>query len=93
MDNDLYMDLKKTITGHFRMEDDGFSMTDNNLDTDKDACLYCHGTKIRVDGTYTKETDFGELTFPRLIGWPNQGVGRINPDGSKGSCTSLPSAS
>jgi hydroxylamine dehydrogenase len=27
------------------------------------------------------------MDFPILSGWPNQGVGRINPDGSKGSCT------
>lgn len=87
MDNDLYMDLKKTVTGHYGMENDNFSVSDNNPDTDKDACLYCHGTKITVDGTFTKETDFGELIFPKLIGWPNQGVGRINPDGSKGTCT------
>jgi hypothetical protein len=28
------------------------------------------------------------MSFPVLTGWPNQGVGRINPDGSKGACTS-----
>lgn len=88
MNNEVYMDLKKTITGHYSIKKDDFTITDNNPDTDKDACLYCHGTKITVDGTYTKETDFGELTFPKLNGWPNQGVGRINPDGSKGACTS-----
>jgi len=27
------------------------------------------------------------MTFPKLSGWPNQGTGRINPDGSKGACT------
>ena len=42
-----------------------FQLQDNNPVTDKDACLYCHGTKITVDGTYIKETDFGELTFPK----------------------------
>ena len=88
MDNDLYMDLKKTITGHYGMGEEGFIIIDNNLKTDNEACLHCHGTKITVDATITKETDFGELTFPKLIGWPNQGVGRLNPDGSKGSCTS-----
>ena len=30
----------------------------------------------------------GEMEFPVLEGWPNQGVGRINPDGSEGACTS-----
>jgi hypothetical protein len=88
MDNEVYMDLKKTITGHYYLNNDGLSITDNNPVTDRDACLYCHGTRITVDGTYIKETDFGDLTFPKLIGWPNQGVGRINPDGSRGSCTS-----
>jgi hypothetical protein len=27
------------------------------------------------------------MDFPVISGWPNQGVGRINPDGSKGSCS------
>ena len=26
------------------------------------------------------------MSFPILSGWPNQGVGRVNPDGSLGSC-------
>jgi len=38
------------------------------------GCLDCHGTVIKVgeDGT--------------LINWPNMGIGRLNPDGSVGSC-------
>jgi hypothetical protein len=28
------------------------------------------------------------MNFPVLSGWPNGGVGRLNPDGTKGSCTS-----
>jgi hypothetical protein len=51
-----------------------------------DACFYCHGTVVEVKGTETRETAQGEMSFPILSGWPNQGVGRINPDGSKGSC-------
>jgi hypothetical protein len=51
-----------------------------------DACFYCHGTVIEVKGTETRKTAQGEMSFPILSGWPNQGVGRINPDGSKGSC-------
>jgi hypothetical protein len=41
------------------------------------GCEQCHGTKIEIDeeGKPTKET------------WPNTGIGRINPDGSVGSCT------
>jgi len=37
------------------------------------GCMECHGTFVIAEG--------GEL-----IGWPNNGVGRINPDGSLGSC-------
>ena len=41
------------------------------------GCFHCHGTILKVkDGKLTSDT------------WPNVGVGRINPDGSRGSCTS-----
>ncbi|MFC1488411.1 multiheme c-type cytochrome [Thermodesulfobacteriota bacterium] len=41
------------------------------------GCFHCHGTIMKVkDGALDPET------------WPNVGVGRINLDGSKGSCTS-----
>ncbi len=40
------------------------------------GCKQCHGSVVKVndDGTFDPET------------WPNSGMGRINPDGSKGSC-------
>jgi len=53
-----------------------------------EACLYCHGTKLNVSGTEVRDTELaGELEFPVIEGWPNQGVGRINLDGSRGSCS------
>ena len=41
------------------------------------GCKQCHGSKVEVnkDGSLTAET------------WPNTGIGRINPDGSKGACS------
>ncbi|NIQ95585.1 MAG: hydroxylamine oxidoreductase [Desulfuromonadales bacterium] len=39
------------------------------------GCMECHGSFIRVGKN------------GQLDGWPNAGVGRINPDGSLGSCT------
>ena len=43
----------------------------------KTGCLYCHGTVLtRKDGKLDPAT------------WPNTGVGRLNMDGSLGSCTS-----
>ena len=41
------------------------------------GCFHCHGTVLK--------TENGELTSDT---WPNVGVGRINLDGAKGSCTS-----
>jgi hypothetical protein len=42
------------------------------------GCDQCHGSIVRVlgDGSLDRAT------------WPNSGIGRINPDGSKGSCSS-----
>ena len=39
------------------------------------GCLDCHGTVVKVgeDG--------------KLMNWPNMGIGRLNPDGSVGSCS------
>jgi hypothetical protein len=44
----------------------------------KTGCFHCHGTVIKID-------EKGKLD-PAT--WPNVGVGRLNLDGSKGSCTS-----
>jgi hydroxylamine dehydrogenase len=40
------------------------------------GCAQCHGTFVIAE-------DNGELT-----GWPNTGIGRVNPDGTLGSCAS-----
>jgi len=58
----------------------------NNADT-VNGCLQCHGSIIKF-----KRDDAGEIV--REGGrpvidpdtWPNSGIGRLNPDGSKGSC-------
>lgn len=41
------------------------------------GCWQCHGTEVKVgpDGKLDPAT------------WPNTGIGRINPDGSEGSCS------
>jgi len=49
----------------------------NNATERVTGCQHCHGSIVEVkDGAYNPGT------------WPNVGVGRINPDGSKGSCSS-----
>jgi len=43
------------------------------------GCMECHGSYVYYDGE-------------KLRGWPNLGVGRVNPDGSIGACSSCHSA-
>ena len=50
----------------------------NSENERKVGCLACHGTEIKID-------DKGKIDPDT---WPNVGVGRLNLDGSKGSCTS-----
>ena len=40
------------------------------------GCRQCHGSEVR----YIKDGKFDAAT------WPNSGIGRVNPDGSLGSC-------
>ncbi len=42
------------------------------------GCENCHGSKIRIDPASPNK-------LAKDV-WPNSGIGRINPDGSEGSC-------
>ncbi len=49
----------------------------NNAIERATGCQQCHGTVVKIeDGKFDSNT------------WPNVGVGRMNPDGSRGSCSS-----
>jgi hypothetical protein len=41
------------------------------------GCFQCHGSRIKVLPNYRLDPST----------WPNTGIGRLNPDGSKGSCS------
>ncbi len=43
------------------------------------GCESCHGSKIIIDSKSPNKLS--------IKSWPNSGIGRLNPDGSKGSCT------
>jgi len=43
------------------------------------GCESCHGCKVKIDPASPNKLS--------LKSWPNSGIGRLNPDGSKGSCT------
>jgi len=42
------------------------------------GCANCHGAKMTIDPDSPNKLD--------RVQWPNSGIGRINPDGSKGAC-------
>ncbi|MBF0220267.1 MAG: hypothetical protein HQL49_12185 [Gammaproteobacteria bacterium] len=48
----------------------------SEAELDAAGCSVCHGSRVtlKIDGTLA-------------TGWPNSGVGRLNPDGSRGACS------
>lgn len=86
MGNALYGTMVDAYLGHQERRDGSLHAVGGTLADNLDACLACHGSAVVVTGTTTRETSFGDVEVPVLAGWPNQGVGRVNPDGSKGSC-------
>ena len=87
LENPVYVGLMNEVNGTHRLQDMETTLTPPNDDTNADACLYCHGTKVEITGLRTVDSDMGEMQIPILSGWPNQGVGRLNPDGTTGSCS------
>ena len=85
--NPVYHALVNTTLGIKEVKNNKITMADATHFTKNETCYGCHGTEVRVEGKMKIETDLGEIEVPRLTDWPNQGVGRINPDGSHGSCT------
>ena len=86
--NPVFQKLEKSITGtpERRHGNVVFKRTDSA--TQAETCYYCHGTRLNVTGLETRDTELaGELAFPTIEGWPNHGVGRVNLDGSLGSCS------
>jgi len=85
--NPLYRQLETSIIGKTQRQDGALTYSPADPLTASEACYYCHGTKLEVVGKEVRDTELaGELEFPIISGWPNQGVGRINLDGSLGSC-------
>ncbi len=87
VNNGVYQLLMSSINQTAGYQNGGLTGQTANSRTEAESCLYCHGTRLEVRGSASRETDQGEMAFPVIEGWPNQGVGRINPDGSRGSCS------
>jgi hydroxylamine dehydrogenase len=87
MENPVYHALVSTVNGMKRIEGDKIVSQEPGSVNLNLSCLGCHGSVVQVAGVDTVHSDIGDVVMPRLTNWPNQGVGRINPDGTKGSCT------
>ncbi|MFU8856129.1 MAG: multiheme c-type cytochrome [Deferrisomatales bacterium] len=87
MGNELYAHLIEAVNGLQTFEDGKLAAHPSDPLTDADSCLSCHGTRVEAGAVAPRETAMGEMEFPVLSGWPNQGVGRVNPDGSLGACS------
>jgi hydroxylamine dehydrogenase len=87
MENPVYKTLVSTITGVRRVENGEILSDKPSESTLHETCLGCHGTHVESKGTKKINTKMGEIAVPDLTNWPNQGVGRENPDGSLGACS------
>jgi hypothetical protein len=85
--NPVYHTLVETVTSKKSIEDGKIVQLESSYNAKAETCYACHGTEVKVEGIKTIETDLDEIEVPVLTNWPNQGVGRINPDGSLGACT------
>ncbi len=90
LENPVYKTLTHSITG---LKSYNKGVLTQQMPSDKtlhETCLGCHGTDVYVKGFKKIKSSMGgvEITIPELANWPNQGVGRKNPDGSFGACSS-----
>jgi hydroxylamine dehydrogenase len=85
--NPVFRDLVNSVNGMQSFKDMETTYDAPDQATDADSCFYCHGTVVKLIEMMGRDTEYGSMSFPVLSGWPNQGVGRVNPDGSKGTCT------
>ena len=85
--NPVYLNLADSVNSIQKFDKMRTTLQAPDEETNADSCLFCHGTEVKVKGFRNRETNQGEMKFPILSGWPNQGTGRINPDGTQGACT------
>ena len=85
--NEVYHSLVETVTSVKTYNDGELLQGESSELTKGETCFACHGTVVTVEGTKLINTALGEIEVPNLKNWPNQGVGRVNPDGSRGACT------
>jgi hypothetical protein len=85
--NPIYNNLVETLIGKKEIKEGKIFSHPSSYFTQAETCFSCHGTEVKVKGLKEINSKIGKIKVPDLENWPNQGVGRINPDGSMGSCT------
>ena len=85
--NPLFHTMVDGITSVAELKDGKLVPAGSSDQTKNETCYGCHGSRVEVLGTRKLNTEVGDTDLPILSNWPNQGVGRINPDGSRGACT------
>ncbi|MBU3917196.1 hydroxylamine oxidase, partial [bacterium] len=85
--NPLYHQLVNTLTQQKDLDNGVLTLKGSAPMAKTKACFACHGTHVEMKGLKTISTESTDVEVPDLTDWPNQGVGRHNPDGSFGACT------
>ena len=85
--NPVYRTLVETVISEKAVREGRIVPRDASDLTRMETCFGCHGTEVKVAGMQELETKMGKIEVPHLTQWPNQGTGRINPDGSYGACS------
>lgn len=85
--NPVYSALVETVISKKEVKDGKVIQLESSHFTQQETCFACHGTEVKVEGMKEIDTKLGKIKVPNLTNWPNQGVGRLNPDGSMGACT------
>ncbi|MDA8388063.1 MAG: multiheme c-type cytochrome [Nitrospiraceae bacterium] len=85
--NPLFHTLVDTTIGVKEISDKGAVVIRKpSAEVAGNTCYGCHGMRVKVKGFKRLETPVGIINVPDLTNWPNTGVGRVNPDGSRGAC-------
>ena len=85
--NPVFTMLMNTINGVQELNKNGTTIKEADQQTNSESCYSCHGTELKVINKKARSTDYGDMEFVQMSGWPNDGVGRLNPDNSRGSCS------
>ena len=86
--NRFYQSLMESVLARPKVAGSSLSASPATPEARMESCYGCHGTRVSVRGFKKIQTPLEPILVPDLAGWPNTAVGRVNPDGTSGSCSS-----